>query len=102
MTVSKPMPGVGAELAAAVRRVNAAFSRLPTSTQDSIEIRYDGLDREIDAAILAGDRERARRAIRAWRGHWLATFERAPAPATSLGASATPHGASSPHGGPHA
>jgi hypothetical protein len=68
---------VNAALAAAIREVNAAFNRLPKETQDGIEIRYDGRDREIDASIFAGDRDRALRAIRAWKGHWLWTFERA-------------------------
>ncbi len=71
------VPGVRTELAAAIRQVNAAFNRLPSSTQHSIEIRYDGLDQEIDSAIVNEDRDRALRAIRAWRNHWLATFRRA-------------------------
>jgi hypothetical protein len=73
----RSIPGVTTELAAAVRKVNAAFYRLPRSTQDAIEIRYDGLDKEIDAAILAGNRDRAQAAIRAWRGRWLREFARA-------------------------
>jgi hypothetical protein len=73
-----PLPGVRPEVAAAVRAVNAAYNRLPASEGATIEIAYDGLDREIDAAIHAGDRERAEAAIRAWRQHWLAEFERAP------------------------
>lgn len=75
--VPRVLPGVNAALANAVRVVNARFNRLPRSVQDSIVIEYDGLDREIDAAILSGDRERALAAIGAWQRHWTATFEEA-------------------------
>ncbi len=68
-------PSVREELAAAVRRVNAGYARLPAPTRESIEIAYGGLGAEVDAAIAAGDRERAEAAIRAWREHWLAEFE---------------------------
>lgn len=70
-------PSIRAELAAAVRRVNLAFGQLPQSVQDSIEIAYDGLDKEIDTSILSGDHDRALAAIRAWRSHWLVVFEEA-------------------------
>lgn len=75
--MTRPLTGIRADLAAAVRAVNAAFAQLPAEAQDAIEIRYDGLDRELDAAYAAGDRPRAEAAIRAWRGHWVATIERA-------------------------
>jgi len=71
------LPGVRAELAAAVRAVNAAFDRLPVDAQQKVAVAVDGLEAEIDAAILAGDRERAEAAIRAWREHWLETFREA-------------------------
>lgn len=71
------LPGIRAQLAAAVRRVNAEFNRLPTSVQNRIEISWHGVDAEVDAAILAGDRPRAEAAIAAWKRHWLATFEEA-------------------------
>lgn len=77
LIVSSPTPGVNAALANAVRQVNAAFNRLGRSTQDKVEIRYDGLDAELDAAILSGDRDRAIAAIRSWRGHWLHQLSRA-------------------------
>lgn len=66
-----------AEIAAAVRSVNASFNRLSKSVQDAIEIGYDGLEVELDAAVASGDRDRALAAIRAWREHWLATFKEA-------------------------
>jgi hypothetical protein len=75
--MTRPLTGIRADLAAAVRAVNAAFAQLPAEVRDAIEIRYDGLDRELDAACAAGDRERALAAIRAWRGHWTHTIERA-------------------------
>jgi hypothetical protein len=72
------LPGVRAELAAAVRAVNARFARLPAEVQTRVDVAAtDSLEAEVDAAILAGDRERAERAIAAWRDHWLATFEAA-------------------------
>lgn len=71
------LPGVQAELAAAIRAGNAAFERLSPQAQDVMVIGYDGLDRELDASINSGDRDRALRAIRAWRGHWLRQIERA-------------------------
>lgn len=76
-TVSKPMPGVNAALANAIRQVNAVFGRLSKLEQEAMDIRYDGLDRAIDSAILAGDRDRALAAIRAWREHWLHEIGRA-------------------------
>lgn len=76
-TVSRVPQGVNAALANAVRVVNSRFNRLPRCVQDSIVIEYDGLDREVDAAILSGDRERALAAIEAWKRHWAATFEEA-------------------------
>ena len=69
---------VQAELRAAVEEVAAAFDALPSSLQERIgePIRY-GLDAEVEAATAADDDERALAAIRAWRRHWLATFEEA-------------------------
>lgn len=79
-TVSRGLPGVNAALANAVRVVNARFARLPKDTQDRIDIGgWDALEADIDAAILAGDRDHALAAIEAWRQHWVATFEEAAA-----------------------
>jgi hypothetical protein len=66
---------IRAELAAAYRSISAAYNRLPIEVQDRIEIGYDGLEAEVDASIIAGDRDRALAAIRAWRGYWLDRFE---------------------------
>jgi hypothetical protein len=67
------MSGVRAVLAAAVRCVNAAFYAIPEGHRPD-PAPWDALDREIDAAFAAGDRERALAAIRAWRDHWLSRF----------------------------
>ncbi|MGH2973879.1 MAG: hypothetical protein ACRDLL_03295 [Solirubrobacterales bacterium] len=70
-----PRP-VQAEMRDAIRQVTAAYNALPPATQVRVgpAVR-DGLDAEVRAANAAGDSERALAAIRAWRGHWLATFE---------------------------
>ena len=66
-----PVPGVGSAFANALRQVNAAFDRLTPEQKEEMAVGYDGLDRELDAAWLAGDRERALQAVRAWRDRWL-------------------------------
>ena len=66
-----------AELAEAVEAVSATFSRLPVAVQQRIDVARDGLEAEVDAAIVTGDRGRAQAAIRVWRGHWLTTIEKA-------------------------
>jgi len=68
---------VRSALANAYRRVNFAFGRLPAATQDAMDIRYDELDRALDAALRNGDRDRALAAIRAWRDHWLGEIGKA-------------------------
>lgn len=69
-------PATRAELADAVEAVNAAFAALPAEGQDAVDTAAtDPLEAEVDAAIQAGDRPRARAAIRAWRQHWLAEIE---------------------------
>lgn len=70
-------PSVRSELAAAVRKVNAAFARLPAEAQGQVDVAVDPVEAEVDAAILAGDRDRAIAAIRAWCGYWLDRIERA-------------------------
>lgn len=67
------LPGINYELAVAVRAVNAAYNRLPENARP--EVPFNGLDREIDAAIASGDRDRAMAAISSWRGHWLHQLE---------------------------
>lgn len=68
------IPGVRAELAAAVRAVNAGFYRLPPAAQRGVDLAFDPLEAKVDAACLSGDRDRAVAAIEAWRDHWLEVF----------------------------
>lgn len=68
---------LSASLRAALAEVNGAHNALPPAAQGRLAIDDAGLDAELDAALLMGDRERALAAIRAWRSHWLAEFERA-------------------------
>ena len=62
-------------LAAAVHEVNAAFARLPSKVQATLDPADCQGEREIDAAIISGDDDRARQAIRSWRSYWLARLE---------------------------
>jgi hypothetical protein len=64
-------------LSTAVRSVNAAYNRLSSPAQESIEIAHDDYEAEMNTAIVAGDRERAEVAIHVWREHWLETFKEA-------------------------
>jgi hypothetical protein len=68
---------VHAALAEAIRVISAAYSDLPEPVQERLDVTLDGIEGEVDAAILAGEPERAQDAIRAWRGYWLDRFERA-------------------------
>jgi hypothetical protein len=70
-------PTIRAELAAAIRAVNAEFNRLPTDAQDGVDLSYGDLDAELDRALLADDEIRARGAIDSWRDHHLALIRRA-------------------------
>jgi hypothetical protein len=66
---------VSEELAAAIRAVNLGYNALSPTEQDRIEMGFDDLEAEVNAAILAEDRSRALVAIRVWRGHWLRVFK---------------------------
>lgn len=67
-----------AQLRAAVREVTAAYNALPPAVQARVEpAPRDGLEAEVEAAGAANDPGRARAAIRAWRGNWMATFAEA-------------------------
>jgi len=72
----RSMPGISTELAAAVREVNAAYMRIPEADRPDAAV-WLPFEEEVDAACAAGDRERALKAIEAWRDHWRWKFERA-------------------------
>ena len=68
---------IRAELATAIRRVNAEFARLPRAVQDSLDLSFNDLDAELDRALLSDDRRRALLAITSWRDHHLGQIRRA-------------------------
>jgi hypothetical protein len=71
MTTSA-LTGIRLELAAAVRRVNAAYARVPEDSWPLVDDeRWRTLEAEIDAAIGSEDRARALAAIEAWESHAL-------------------------------
>jgi len=63
------LDGIRGELAAAVRRANALYRRHPEPRPAVIGDSWDALERELDAAFEAEDRERALSAIRGWLAH---------------------------------
>lgn len=66
----RSLPGVNAELAAAVRRVNAIYSVIPASRQPDLDgSSWRRLEAEVDRACGAGDREAALLAIKRWEEH---------------------------------
>ncbi len=63
-------PGIRAELAAAVRKVNAIYGHIPESAWPDVDgDAWEQLEQEIDAASAADDRDRALAAIRRWEDH---------------------------------
>ena len=60
---------IRSELAAAARRVNAAFYRCPEPRPTVIGETWSKLEAEIDAAITHGDDDRTLRAIHEWEAH---------------------------------
>lgn len=60
------LSGVNAELAAAVRRVNALYQRHPEPRPNVNGLTWPALERKIDRACAGGDRDAALEAIRAW------------------------------------
>ena len=66
------------ELAAAVRRVNAAYRRVPESARPDINAQtWRDLEAEIDRAAAKGDREVALLAVEKWEANALVELERA-------------------------
>jgi DNA-binding GntR family transcriptional regulator len=67
-------PTVRAELAAAVRRLNVAFHKLPKEARPNITWR--DIDDTLEA-LASGDRERALAAIDDWERHHRELFREA-------------------------
>lgn len=60
---------IRAELAAAIRRINASYEQLPEDRRP--EVAWADWDEALNQALLAADRQQARATIRAWRDHHL-------------------------------
>jgi hypothetical protein len=71
--MSRTLPGISSELAAAVRAVNAAYLRIPHRYRPAAAP-WAALELEVSAASAAGDRDRAMAAIEAWRELHLSRF----------------------------
>lgn len=66
-------PDVGAELAAAMRRVAAAYEALSADRRPGV--RWDAEDDALERALKTRDRASALAAIRAWERRWQGIFE---------------------------
>lgn len=65
--MSRRLPGVSADLAAAIRAVGAAYDRLPETDRPEIgDEAWKRLERAIDDRCAAGDKDGALEAIRDW------------------------------------
>jgi hypothetical protein len=63
----RTLPGLNADLALAVRRVGAAAETLPEHLRPDFDgSSFDAMEREVDRACGAGDREAAMQAISRW------------------------------------
>lgn len=72
------LPGIGSELALSVRKVNAAYHRLPESCRpDILGEMWTKLEVELDRRCAADDREGALQAIAAWHQHAISVIEEA-------------------------
>lgn len=66
----RTLPGINAEIAAAVARVTAAYDRVPVDRRPDVSgERWHRLEAEVDRACGAGDLDQARTAIRVWELH---------------------------------
>jgi hypothetical protein len=73
--MSPLLPGLSAELAQAIREVNAAFCRLPDNRRPALAPEWIALEDKIEAACARGDQTVAGAAIEAWRDHCLELIE---------------------------
>jgi hypothetical protein len=67
------LPGIGVELAAAIRTVNAAYLALPEEERPDV-VEWGEVEDQVDAACASGDRESALAAIERWRDEQLAAL----------------------------
>jgi hypothetical protein len=69
VTVAQRLP-IGTALAAAVRRINAAFYAIPEPYRPDLNSdRWRQLEDELDQARAAGDTDAALAAVNAWEAH---------------------------------
>jgi hypothetical protein len=66
-------PSIRAELAQAIRQVNAGFNALPEDRRPAV--RWTRIDDQLEAAIAGDDRDLALAEIARWRDHHLAMIE---------------------------
>jgi hypothetical protein len=66
-------PSLRAELARAIRRVNAAYNKLPESERP--DVTWGEIDDRLEAAVAGDDRDLALAEIAHWRDRHLAMFE---------------------------
>lgn len=66
------IPGINAELTAAIRRVADAYGRLPEPQRPNVNAeRWHALEREIDQACMRGNQDSALAAVERWERHAL-------------------------------
>jgi hypothetical protein len=68
-------PSLRAELAAAVRWVNARRAELPAAIRGEVAVSIEAVAAEVESADAAGDRPRGLEAIEAWRREQAARIE---------------------------
>ena len=70
------MPGIDAELSAAVRRVADVYVRCPEPRPDVCGQRFHDLERQVDRACAGTDSAAALRAIEVWERETLTVLSR--------------------------
>jgi hypothetical protein len=68
-------PSLRAELATAIRWVNARRAELPAAVRAGIAVPIEGIAAAVESADAAGDRARGLDAIAEWRRYWRDRFE---------------------------
>ena len=70
------LPGIDAELSAAVKRVADVYVRCPEPRPDVCGERFHDLESQVDRACAGSDRAAAMRAIEAWERETLTVLSR--------------------------